>query len=359
MRTDRRRLLGQLGSALCVSAAPSLLSGCATPDLGRSGGRARRSTVALLLPLTGRSAGVARDMDDAARLALPDGDGKLLLRSFDTGDTPAGAAAAAAQAVAAGAAMILGPVFAAQVKPAAFAAAGRAPLIAFTNDLGQLASGAFVFGVTASQSTSAVLQYARARGVRRAGLVGDASLWSRQAAFAARRLQAELGLRLFEAGTPHGLRAAAGGELPEAVLLTQGGAAFLAAAAPFKGSGTQLLGTALALDGLPDDDRSVDGAWFAAPDPYGFDAFAGSFAAVHRRRPQRLAALAHDAARVARALAAPTVPDLSTRALVAAAGFPGVAGAVRFRLNNSCIRELAIVTREEGRPRVIGRRAGA
>ena len=178
----------------------------------------------------------------------------------------------------------------------------------------------------------------------------------------------ELGLTLIEPAAPGSarpgtalaaVRAAAGGTLPEAALLTHGGPGFRAEATAFQGSGVQLLGTALAFEGAVEGDAALDGAWFAAPDPYAFDAFAASFAAVYRRRPRRLAALAYDAVRIARTLAVAPAGDLGARALVASAGFRGVAGGVRFRAGNSCIRELAIVTREAGKPKLIGRRAGA
>ncbi|MBI3452790.1 MAG: ABC transporter substrate-binding protein [Rhodospirillales bacterium] len=72
--------------------------------------------VAILLPLTGPSAQVGRALLDAAQVALFDiGDDALILLPRDTGGTADGAARAAEAALADGARLIIGPLFAAEV----------------------------------------------------------------------------------------------------------------------------------------------------------------------------------------------------------------------------------------------------
>src|SRR5271170_2122580 len=74
--------------------------------------------VAILLPLSGRDAMVGRALLDAAELAVFDfGDDKFVLDAYDTESK--GAAAAAQQALADGAKLILGPLFARSVREVA------------------------------------------------------------------------------------------------------------------------------------------------------------------------------------------------------------------------------------------------
>src|SRR5216684_953168 len=90
---------------------------------GRSPGRSAADLagdtvqVALLLPLSGPSAGIGRAMLDAAQLALFDiADEHFTLLPRDTEGTPEGASRAASAAIAGGAELILGPLLAGEVE---------------------------------------------------------------------------------------------------------------------------------------------------------------------------------------------------------------------------------------------------
>ncbi len=338
MQADRRRALAYLRSGLVLCATASFApcpSFAARP-------RPKRQPVALLVPLTGASATIGISMQRAATLAQPPSGRNDELIVLDTQGTPAGAAAAAAQAIRRGARMILGPLFAAEVRPVLAAVAGRIPVLSFSNDAALLESGAFLLGITAPQLTEAVLRYARRRGVRSIALIGPDSGWSRQSFDAARRLQNELGLTLTAiepAGLPAALRTAGGP--PDAILAPEGGAPFLDTARALRGSDVQLLGTLQALDYAPAALAVLDGAWLAAPDPAGFADFARAYEARNGTAPGAIAALAYDAAGIAGAMRAAGVIDRD--ALLGAAGFNGVAGAVRFRADGSCARTLAIL----------------
>ena len=72
---------------------------------------------ALLLPLSGPTAGVGRAMLDAAHMALADiADDGIELLPRDTGGTAAGAARAAQETLAQGVVMVLGPLLQAEVE---------------------------------------------------------------------------------------------------------------------------------------------------------------------------------------------------------------------------------------------------
>jgi len=329
---DRRHLL-RSGLLASLASWPSVVS-AARAATAKSDDR---PLAALLLPLTGPSADLARSMQHAAVLAQPPGATKTTLLVFDTGATPDGAAAAAELAVKRGVPLIIGPLFAAQVTPVVTAARG-APVVALSNDAA--GSGGFVLGITPVQTVGAILGYARSRGVRRVALAAGSSRWEVLAAAAARASARDLGLDLVD--TANG---------PDAVLATGDADALAAAARSLQGSGVQLLGTyqgmALSGAGL----AAIDGAWLAAPDPDGFTEFARRFEAAFGNPPGQIAGLAYDAVGIARTLR--TSGHLDRDGLTGSAGFPGVTGAVRFRADGSAARDLAIVVAEGGAFRTV------
>jgi ABC-type branched-subunit amino acid transport system substrate-binding protein len=90
--------------------------------------------VALILPMTGAGQGavVAQSMRNAAELALGEFQGSdLTLLVKDDNGTPEGAQAAAQQALAEGAELIIGPLFAGAVQAAGQAARRATPRRAF------------------------------------------------------------------------------------------------------------------------------------------------------------------------------------------------------------------------------------
>lgn len=294
--------------------------------------------VALLLPLTGERAQLGLSMQRAAMLA--ESDAKLML-ALDTAGTATGATAAAVQAMKRGAAMILGPLTSWEATAAASAVAGKVPVIAFTNNASAQASGAYVFGLTPTQTTTAVLRYARSRGVRSVTVVGDGSAWSNAASEAAVKAQGDLGLDVRAIAVTAGQPLPSAGEAPDAVLIPGSGDAVLAAARGLKDTGVQLLGTVQALDNRPSALAALDGAWIAAPDPAAFGGFSSDYEAKIGGSPGAIAALAYDAARIARTLR--DANRLSRDGLLATDSFPCVTGQVRFRADGSCSRDLAIL----------------
>ncbi len=359
MEMDRRRLLHLLGSGVLLSAAPSNVSAISTPRKNARGGMA-----ALLLPVTGASAQLGFDMQRAAGLAQSGSDGKAVIKLFDTDASAESAGKAAALAARSGAAAILGPLFGHQVRSVAAAVPGAVPIIAFSNNLGARDGRSFEFGITPSQSVSAVLQYAGARGARRIALIGAGTEWSEQARKAAQRIAPEIGLQLMDVAQPgraggadlvQAVRRAAGGA-PDAVLLTSGGAEFAAQAQALRGNGMQVLGTLRALNHSSAALSSLEGVWLSTADPARFAEFAAAYRASAGAEPGVIAALAFDAARIVDTLA--RTGRLNREGLLSSAGFPGIAGAVRFRNDGRCVRELAIVTVSSGTLKTLARKAG-
>lgn len=280
-------------------------------------------------------------MQRAAMLALSPlarPDETILL---DTGGSAAGARVAVAQAIKGGARLIVGPLFAEESRAAALAAGG-VPVLSFSNDEDLVGSGAFLLGITAGQSVTAVLRYARGRGVKRVAVLGGPSRWSAQGNAAAERLRGAAGLdvTILPAGTtpadlPAALRRAG---QPDALLVTEGGDALRLAARAVAGNELQLIGTQQALDLPPQD---VVGAWLSGPNPATLADFASRYQAGTANGPGLIAALAFDAMTIVEALRSGGVVDRS--ALIAAASFAVTTGPIRFAADGSAARELAIL----------------
>lgn len=326
-------MLSLIGSGLVVPSAlvagPSVFA-ASTP-------KRDKRPVALLLPLSGPQAALGLSMRQAVLLA----DSGPELTAYDTGGSAAGAALAARNALKGKAAMMLGPVTAEELNAVTAEVAHRVPVIGFTNNALARAPGSFVFGITPAQVTSAVLRYARSRGVRRVVVIDDGSAWSVAAALAAGRMQGEVGIDVRTLTVTPDQPLPVAGDAPDAVLLPGSGEAVLAAARNLKGSGIQLLGTVQALDYRPAALDALDGAWIASPDPAAFGRFAAEFRSRHGGSPGALAALACDAGGVVKTLRAKG--SLDEAALLAETGYECITGTARFRSDGSVARELAIL----------------
>ncbi|MET0309950.1 MAG: penicillin-binding protein activator [Sphingomonas sp.] len=335
---SRRAALRFLQSGLVASAASVAL-----PSFARSAEKKDKRPVALLVPLTGPRAQLGLSMRQAALLA----ENSAFVLAFDTGGTAAGAAAAAAKALKQHPAMILGPLLAEEVPAVSSTVARRVPIIAFSNDAVLRQPGTWIFGITAGQVTSAILRYARGRGVKSVAVIDDGSPWSVAAALSAGQMESELGLAIRVLEVKSGQPLPTAGDAPDAVLLPGSGEAVLAAARNLRDTGIQFLGTLQGLDHRPQALEALDGAWIAAPDPNAFGTFASEFAARNGGNPGTITALAYDAAGIVNTLRGNNV--LNTQGLLDGKGFHGVTGPVRFRTDGSVARDFAIlVARKAG-----------
>src|SRR5947208_8036631 len=134
--------------------------------------------VALLLPLSaqGNAGPTALSLRNAAEMALAEfnnPDIQLLVK--DDGGSAAGAQQAAQQALAEGAEIILGPLFAQAVGAAGQVARQRGiPVIAFSTDAGVAAPGVYLLSFLPESEVNRVVAYAAAQGKRSfAALIPD------------------------------------------------------------------------------------------------------------------------------------------------------------------------------------------
>ncbi len=335
--------------------------------------------VGLLLPLSGagQTGLIAENMKKAAELALVELNAPhldLLVR--DDKATPEGAEAAARDVLAQGAEIILGPLFARSVQSATMVArSANVPIVAFSNDKQLAGQGVSLLSFLAEPEVHRVVAFAAAHKKRRfIALVPD-DAYGRGVESAFRSAVGRIGgqvvaLEVYPA-QPNGMLEAVR-KLRDAVrgleehgdpvdaLFLPGGEDSLAILSPqlrqaqFDLQRIKIIGTG-ALD-YPNAGRDPQmlGAWFAAPDPRGWQDFSAKYARTYGHAPPRIASLAYDAVSLAAALSngpdgARYIPSQLTRA----SGFNGADGQFRLSADGTTERSLAVLEVQQFAARVI------
>jgi len=286
--------------------------------------------VALLLPKSGggNGAAVAATMRNAAQLGLSDFVGNdVTLMVKDTFGTPEGASRAATAAVAERAELILGPLFAAEVKAVAPVALGaNVPVISFSSDPSAASAGVYVMGFMVDDQVRQVVSYAASQGRRSLAAIVSDGAYGTLAEAALRESAARSGARIVQVErAPAGNVAAAAAAVAanavqlDALFVSDGPGFAPAVADALKGNGVdlsrvKLLGTGQWNDAAVYSSPSVAGGWFPVPDLSGYQSFAGRYRASFGGEPQQITSLAYDA-------------------VVLAAGLVKAAGAQRFQRN--------------------------
>jgi branched-chain amino acid transport system substrate-binding protein len=312
--------------------------------------------VGMILPLTqnGAPSPIGASMRNAAQLAISDsGSTSVTLMIQDDHSSPDAATQAAQSELGAGAQLILGPVFANDVRTASAAAksAGR-PMIAFSTDVTVAAPGVYLLSFLIQGYVDRILQYAVSNGKKSFGILAPQNDYGNVAAQRFQEMAGNVNAQVVvTARYSSGQIATAAGQIAAAqgidALFIPEQADAMPAVASALGSAnikTQFLGT-----GVWNDPRvlklpQMQGAWFSAPDNSGFDAFAQRYKAKFNSDPVRLATLAYDAVTLAAALARNGGPDsFNQAALTNISGFNGVDGVFRFKADGTNERGLAVM----------------
>ncbi len=315
---------------------------------------------------------IANSLENAARLAIADlGGVQIDLRVYNTQGSPEQAAAMAVKAVDEGAKIILGPFFALEANAAGIAVAPRGVnVLSFSNNPDVAGGNVFVLGQTFGTTARRLAGFAVRNGKDRimvihdpdpAGQIGLAAI---QAAVAgAGGSIAAVGSYEFSqngiiSAVP-GIVASAKSSGAEAVFLTADNAGALPLLSQLlmengiNPASTQFIGLArwdippatLALPG-------VQGAWFALPDPSTNQQFQARYAAAYGEAPPIYAGTAYDGIAAIGAIAK-SGGALSGAELTQGAGFVGVSGIFRLRLDGTTDRGLAVAQIQNGQLVVI------
>jgi len=318
--------------------------------------------VALILPLSGagNAGATAQSMRNAAEMALTEfsnPDIQLLVK--DDAGTASGAQQAATQALAEGAEIILGPLFAQSVSAVGQIARQRGvPVIAFSTDASVAGPGVYLLSFLPEADVDRVVGYAVAQGKRSfAALVPDNGYGTVvQAAFqqaVARgggRVAALERYPLDKAQMQEpAKRVAAAVRGADTIFIPDGGDAVPAAVQALAANGVntrriQLIGTGLWDDPRIFSEQGLQGGWYAAPEPSGYRAFSGRYRAKYGQDPVRPATLSYDAVSLIAALVKTQGPQrFVPEVLTNQSGFAGIDGVFRFRPDGTNQRGLAVM----------------
>ena len=369
--------LGRLARAALAAAGLAALSACATSptgpavvgDPGPAIDLSRPVPVALLVPGGTGDPGreeIAQSLVNAARLAQADlGGVPIDLRVYDTGGSASGGNEAASRAVAEGAQIIVGPLFSTEtagVEPVADAAG--LSVLSFSNNPSVASDNVYLLGLTFGNTADRIVSYALSRGLRNIGVIypnGLEGATARNAVAAAVRRQggnlvAEQSYDLSVTGIERAVGPIAERMLEtgaSAVVLADtptGGLGFVADGlrAEGLGAGTQFLGIhRWDVSGEVLAQPSMQGSWFAAPDPAFLDGFEARYRAAYGTRPHEVAGLAYDGVAAVGALVRDAVATGSPAPFAPANltdpdGFAGVYGPFRLLPNGVNQRNLAV-----------------
>jgi branched-chain amino acid transport system substrate-binding protein len=372
------RGLRRLFAPLSVVAVLAALTGCTSGSFNRTGGevpaaqpaQAQPGTqigsgqirVGLILPLSapGNAGVAATSMKNAADMALAEfKNPNIQLLVKDDAGNPQTAQADAQQAIAEGAEIIIGPLFAQSVSAVGQVARQRGiPVIAFSTDASVAAPGVYLLSFLPASDVRRIVEYIVSRGRRSfAALLPDNAYGSVvQAAFqqeVPRHGGRILAIEKYPldpskiAEPVHKIAQVAG--RVDNIFIPDGADAVpqvvgALAANHVNLRRVQLLGTGLWDDRRIFADRQLEGGMYAAPESTGFH----NFSARYRRRfgqdPVRTATLAYDAvALVAALVKTQGAQRFSTQILTNASGFAGIDGVFRFRPDGTNERGLAVL----------------
>lgn len=356
---------------LAAFASVIWLASCDTGAIGGTGPRIDLDTavpVALLVPGGAGNTGdeiLAKGLRQAAEMAIADlapRGVRIDLRVYNTGGGAAQAAAVATQAVAEGAKIILGPVFAEAANAVGHAVAPAGiNVLSFSNNTDIAGGNVFVLGATFPNTANRLVSYAVRMGKGRILVASEQSAAGETGARAITAAMARFGAQ--PAGTysypfsqdgvinaiPAIAARAKSGEV-DAIFMTadtSGSLSYLTQLLPEHGvdrAQVQFIGltrwdippSTLALPG-------VQGGWFALPDPGLNGQFAARYQAAFGEPPPPVAGLAYDGIAAIGALVQAGHADaLTVSALTQGAGFVGVNGIFRLLADGTNERGLAV-----------------
>ncbi len=386
-----RRMFGRLAACALLVA----ISGCYAPGLGsgshddslaapttpvqsstlpgpQNGGAIGSGPVkvALILPLT-QGAGpnvVGQSLRNAAALAIAEyGANNITLLVKDDNSTPDGARAAAQDAETQGAQLILGPLFASDVSAAAgVARAAGTPIIAYSTDISVARPGVYLLSFLVQSYVNRIVDYAADHGKRSIAVIAPENEYANVAVGALQQEAARRNMRvaLIERYKPGGAAAAVAqvaglGSQIDSLFIPEQASAMPAVAKALSAKGIdsrrlQILGTGLWNDARVLSLPALQGAWFAAPDNAGFEAFAKRYRAKFNSDPSRVATLAYDSVSLAAALARNQGANpFSAAVLTKPSGFNGADGVFRFKPNGANQRALAVLQVNNGATTVL------
>ncbi|CUH49327.1 penicillin-binding protein activator [Ruegeria atlantica] len=360
----------KLAKSAAILATAAFLAACEPGGLG--GGPSINTSkpvpVALLVPAGSGNSGdaeLARSLENAARLAMADLQNvKIDLRVYDTRGSSNTAATVAQQAVADGAKIIIGPVYAQAANSAGLSVLNnKVNVLSLSNNTSIAGGNVFVLGPTFQNTANRLVNFAGSQGKTSMVIVhsNDAAGQLGQSAIAT----ALASSRVANAGTVGYDRSqqgvinsvptikatvdAAGADSVFLTATTAGALPLYSQLLPEAGvspATTQFLGlTRWDIPAQTLELPGVQGGWFALPDPAKAQAYRQRYNSTYGEAPHPISGLAYDGIAAIAALVSQGKSDaLTASALTQNAGFQGVGGIFRLRSDGTNERGLAVAT---------------
>ncbi|PWR01338.1 penicillin-binding protein activator [Meridianimarinicoccus roseus] len=374
------RFKGQFGRRAVIRSFGALalvggLAACDPAAIGAIGGGSGSVQVALLVPTGAADSNVAflgQNLTNAARLAVADLEGvEVDLRVYDTAGNAERAGQVATQAIAEGADVIVGPLFAEAANAAGLAAAAKGiPVMSFSNNPTVAGGNVFVMGPTFDNTARRLIGYARGQGKSSVLVMYGETEAERLGRDAAMRAAQDFGMSVVGtsgfAMSQEGVVAAVPGVVQQAKS-TGADVLFLTSntdtALPIV---TQLLPE----NGLPPEEiqyvgltrwdvpasalslPGVQGGWFALPDTAAVNSFGSRYTAAYGQAPHSIAGLGYDGIAAVGALVG-SGQRVTPQTLTQGRGFAGASGAFRFLQNGSNQRALSVATVQDKALRIV------
>lgn len=322
--------------------------------------------VALILPLTQSSgpSSVGQSLRNAAELAVSEtGATGVTLIVKDDMSSAEGARAAAQAAVAEGAELIIGPLYAPNVREVGrVARAANTPVIGFSTDSSTAARGVYLLSFLVESYVDRIVDFAISKGKKSFAALVPESDYGNVALAEFQQIAAKRGVRVqaIERYRPGNAAAAvkkiaeSAGQIDALFIPEQADAMVQISqsltTAGLDGKRVQILGTGLWNDARVLRLPALQGAWFAAPENGGFNAFAGRYREKYGSDPTRISTLAYDAVSLASALARTQGPGqrFSDSVLTNSSGFNGADGVFRFGGDGLNERGLSVLSIANG-----------
>ena len=368
-----RKSLGSLALSLAAVALAACTPGTAPGPVSGSG----KVQVALLVPSGSGQASdelLARSLQNAARMAISDLNGvQIDLRVYNTAGQPSQAAAMATKAVAEGAQVILGPVYAQEANAAGVAVASSGVnVLAFSNNSDIAGNNVFVLGPTFDNTARRLASYAVRQGKGKIMVVHDRNTAGNLGRGAIERGVAVAGGSVVAVGSyefsQNGVVQAAPAIVQQA---RSSGAQALFLTADTAGA-LPLISQMLADNGMPPTTTQfigltrwdipaatlslpgVQGGWFALPDPGLYAQYQSRYQGAFGEGPHPISGLAYDGiAAIGALMKSGMTGPVSKSALTQGSGFVGVSGIFRLRADGTNERGLAIARISGGQYQVI------
>jgi branched-chain amino acid transport system substrate-binding protein len=317
--------------------------------------------VGIILPFSSTTPGtrnLAAAMLKAAELALFDGgNSNILLITADEGASPDQAGAAAVKLLSQGAEVIIGPLFGPSVSAVAPVARDRGiPVLAFSTERSVAGNGVYLLSFLPQSEVKRVVNYAVSQGHHNFAAMVPSTPYGEviSAAFTDAVKSAGATAVDVEHFTPNTATvmvpsAVIAKSNADAVIIAQGGGILRAIAPSLVFNGldpvkVKLLGTGLWDDASTVREQTLDGGWFAAPEPNADNSFNDKYRAVYGTPAPPLASLAYDAVSLIALLSNGTpYHRFTTAALMDPNGFAGVNGIFRFNADGTSERGLAVL----------------